>query len=230
MLKVGSPVLNSTRNKKERVGRLLKMHANKREDIDEVYAGDIAAAVGLKNVTTGDTIWTYNRNYPREMTDFVGSPAASRTKNIAIFEDAIYYMAHAVIPLMRTRGKGGVIINVGSTAGIRPRPGLSPVFVPATPTSSLVICVSLPFVKCRTAPARAGAPPRLGDRARIEAVPEALEVRELPRALLRVLRGRSGALKLRSQDLELPGLGVDLYAELDYFISHSGPPRHRLSS
>ncbi|MSO19938.1 MAG: elongation factor G [Acidobacteria bacterium] len=56
VLKVGTGVLNATRNKKERVGRLLKMHANKREDIDEVYSGDIAAAVGLKNVTTGDTI------------------------------------------------------------------------------------------------------------------------------------------------------------------------------
>jgi len=55
-LHVGSSVLNATRDRKERVGRLLKMHANKREDIDEVYAGDIAAAVGLKNVTTGDTI------------------------------------------------------------------------------------------------------------------------------------------------------------------------------
>ncbi len=55
-LKVGTSVLNATRNKKERVGRLLKMHANKREDVDEVYAGDIAAAVGLKLVTTGDTV------------------------------------------------------------------------------------------------------------------------------------------------------------------------------
>ena len=55
-LRVGSAVMNATREKKERVGRLLKMHANKREDIDEVYAGDIAAAVGLKSVSTGDTI------------------------------------------------------------------------------------------------------------------------------------------------------------------------------
>jgi len=52
----GSYVLNSTKGKKERIGRLLKMHANKREDIKEVYAGDIAAAVGLRDTTTGDTL------------------------------------------------------------------------------------------------------------------------------------------------------------------------------
>ena len=52
----GSYVLNSTKDKKERIGRILQMHANKRNEIDEVYAGDIAAAVGFKNTTTGDTI------------------------------------------------------------------------------------------------------------------------------------------------------------------------------
>ena len=52
----GATVLNSTKGSNERIGRLLKMHANKREEIKEVWAGDIAAAVGLKNVTTGDTI------------------------------------------------------------------------------------------------------------------------------------------------------------------------------
>jgi len=55
-MKTGDTVLNSTKGMKERIGRLLKMHANKREEIKEVYAGDIAAAVGLKNVITGDTI------------------------------------------------------------------------------------------------------------------------------------------------------------------------------
>jgi elongation factor G len=55
-VKTGDTILNSTRGMKERIGRLLKMHANKREEIKEVWAGDIAAAVGLKNVTTGDTI------------------------------------------------------------------------------------------------------------------------------------------------------------------------------
>jgi elongation factor G len=52
----GTAVLNAKRGTNERIGRLLKMHANKREEISEVWAGDIAAAVGLKNVTTGDTI------------------------------------------------------------------------------------------------------------------------------------------------------------------------------
>ena len=55
-LKTGTSVYNITKDTKERIGRLLKMHANKREDIDEVYAGDIAAAVGLKGATTGDTL------------------------------------------------------------------------------------------------------------------------------------------------------------------------------
>lgn len=55
-LSTGSYVYNSAKDKKERIGRLLKMHANKREDIKEVYAGDIAAAVGLKTTTTGDTL------------------------------------------------------------------------------------------------------------------------------------------------------------------------------
>ena len=52
----GSYVLNATKNKKERVGRILQMHANKREELDKVYSGDIAAAVGFKFTTTGDTI------------------------------------------------------------------------------------------------------------------------------------------------------------------------------
>lgn len=52
----GSYVLNSTKGKKERMGRILQMHANKREEIDAVYCGDIAAAVGLKETTTGDTL------------------------------------------------------------------------------------------------------------------------------------------------------------------------------
>ncbi|PLX96521.1 MAG: elongation factor G [Desulfuromonas sp.] len=52
----GSSVLNSTKGKKERIGRILKMHANKREEIKQVYSGDIAAAVGLKYTTTGDTL------------------------------------------------------------------------------------------------------------------------------------------------------------------------------
>ena len=52
----GSSVLNSTKKQKERIGRILQMHANHREDIEEIYSGDIAAVVGLKNSTTGDTL------------------------------------------------------------------------------------------------------------------------------------------------------------------------------
>ncbi len=55
-LKAGSYAYNSTKGKTERIGRLLRMHANKREDVDVVYAGDIAAAIGLKYTTTGDTL------------------------------------------------------------------------------------------------------------------------------------------------------------------------------
>lgn len=56
VLKSGSYVLNTTKGKKERVGRLLMMHANKREEVEEIHAGDIAAVVGLKDTTTGDTL------------------------------------------------------------------------------------------------------------------------------------------------------------------------------
>jgi len=55
-LSAGSYVLNSTKNKRERIGRILQMHANHRSEIDTVYSGDIAAAVGLKDTTTGDTL------------------------------------------------------------------------------------------------------------------------------------------------------------------------------
>ncbi len=55
-LKAGSYVTNSTKGKRERIGRILQMHANKRNEIDEIYAGEIAAAVGLKDTTTGDTL------------------------------------------------------------------------------------------------------------------------------------------------------------------------------
>jgi elongation factor G len=56
VLKSGDTVINSVKSRKERVGRLLQMHANQRDEIKEVLAGDIAAAVGMKDVTTGDTL------------------------------------------------------------------------------------------------------------------------------------------------------------------------------
>ncbi len=69
-LKSGSYVYNPVKRKKERIGRILLMHANKREEVDEVYAGDIAAAVGLKHTTTGDTLCDENNQIILESMDF----------------------------------------------------------------------------------------------------------------------------------------------------------------
>ena len=70
VLKCGDTIYNSVKGKKERIGRLLQMHANSREEIKEVRAGDIAAAVGLKTVTTGDTLCDMNKVIILEKMDF----------------------------------------------------------------------------------------------------------------------------------------------------------------
>ncbi|MBC2856326.1 elongation factor G [Cetobacterium sp. 2A] len=70
VLEKGSYVLNSTKGKKERMGRILQMHANKREEIEVVYCGDIAAAVGLKDTTTGDTLCAENAPIVLEKMEF----------------------------------------------------------------------------------------------------------------------------------------------------------------
>ena len=69
-LEAGSTVLNSNKDKKERIGRILQMHSNHRQDIEKVYAGDIAAAVGIKNVTTGDTLCDENHPVILEQMEF----------------------------------------------------------------------------------------------------------------------------------------------------------------
>ena len=69
-LKSGSGLLNSTKNNKERIGRILQMHANHREDIEMVYSGDIAAGVGFKNTTTGDTLCDENHPIILESMEF----------------------------------------------------------------------------------------------------------------------------------------------------------------
>jgi len=69
-LEAGSKILNVTTGRQERVGRLLVMHANDREEVDAVYAGDIAAAVGIKQITTGDTLCDPNRPVKLETIDF----------------------------------------------------------------------------------------------------------------------------------------------------------------
>ena len=70
VLETGSYVYNSTKGKKERIGRILQMHANKREEIEKVYSGDIAAAVGLKVTTTGDTLCDEKKEIILESMDF----------------------------------------------------------------------------------------------------------------------------------------------------------------
>lgn len=70
VLRTGDSVYNPVKGKKERIGRLLRMHANNREEIKEVHAGDIAAAVGLKNVTTGDTLCDLDKVITLERMDF----------------------------------------------------------------------------------------------------------------------------------------------------------------
>ena len=72
-LDAGSQVYNSVKGNRERIGRILQMHANHREDIETVYAGDIAAAVGLKNTTTGDTLCDENNPIILESMNFPGS-------------------------------------------------------------------------------------------------------------------------------------------------------------
>ena len=70
ILKTGDTVFNPLKGKKERIGRLVQMHSNERQDIKEVYAGDIAAAIGLKDVTTGDTLCAINKPITLERMEF----------------------------------------------------------------------------------------------------------------------------------------------------------------
>jgi len=70
VLRTGDQIFNSVKGKKERVGRIVQMHSNSREEVKEVYAGDIAAAIGLKDVTTGDTFCDMNKKIVLERMDF----------------------------------------------------------------------------------------------------------------------------------------------------------------
>ncbi|MFX7419904.1 EF-Tu/IF-2/RF-3 family GTPase, partial [Acinetobacter baumannii] len=70
VLTSGDAVLNSVKGKKERVGRMVQMHANQRDEIKEVRAGDIAALIGMKDVTTGDTLCAIDKPIILERMDF----------------------------------------------------------------------------------------------------------------------------------------------------------------
>jgi len=86
-LTAGSYVYNASKDKKERIGRLLQMHANKREEIEEVLAGDIAAAIGLKDTRTGDTLCDEDSQiileamkFPNPVIDVAIEPKTRRTR------------------------------------------------------------------------------------------------------------------------------------------------------
>ena len=70
VLHSGSYVLNTSKGKRERIGRILQMHANSRQEIEQVYAGDIAAAVGLKDTTTGDSLTDEKRKSSLSLSTF----------------------------------------------------------------------------------------------------------------------------------------------------------------
>ena len=110
----GASLLNSTRDKKERVGRMLLMHANNREDIKEAYAGDIVALAGLKEVRTGDTLCDPNKaGHPRE--DGVSGPR-HRDRGRAEVEGG---PGEARRRAREARGRGPVLPRVDGP-GVRP--------------------------------------------------------------------------------------------------------------
>jgi elongation factor G len=73
VLKAGDFVYNSSKGKKERIGRMVQMHSNERDEIKEVRAGDIAAAIGLKDVTTGDTLCDMKEKIVLERMELIAS-------------------------------------------------------------------------------------------------------------------------------------------------------------
>ncbi len=106
----GSYVLNATKNKKERVGRILQMHANKREELDKVYSGDIAAAIGFKFTTTGDTICDEQHpvilesmEFPEPVIELAIEPKtkASRVNLVSLLQNLQKRIRHSVHTLIR---------------------------------------------------------------------------------------------------------------------------------
>ncbi len=106
----GSYVLNATKNKKERVGRILQMHANKREELDKVYSGDIAAAIGFKFTTTGDTICDEQHpvilesmEFPEPVIELAIEPKtkASQGKLGEALQNLLKRILHSVLILIR---------------------------------------------------------------------------------------------------------------------------------
>ncbi len=127
----GDTVLNSVKAARERFGRIVQMHANKREEIEEVRAGDIAAAIGLKNVTTGDTLCDPDAPIILERMEFP-EPVISIAVEPKTKADQEKWVWLWVVWLKKTR-----LSAYGLTKSLT-RP-LSPVWVSCTSTSSLTV-------------------------------------------------------------------------------------------
>jgi elongation factor G len=133
-LESGTAIVNSVKGKKERVGRMVQMHANDRQEIKEVWAGDIAAAIGLKDVTTGDTLCDPNNVIVLERMEFP-EPVIS----VAVEPRSQADQEKLVLPWVSWLRK---IRLSGSKLTKKPVSVLSLVWVNCTSTSLLIVCVA----------------------------------------------------------------------------------------
>ncbi len=120
----GSYVLNATKDKKERVGRILQMHANKRKELDKVYSGDIAAAVGFKFTTTGDTICDEQHpvilesmEFPEPVIELAIEPKtkAGQGKLVKLLQSLQKKILHSVLIQIRKQDRQSSLVWVSFT-------------------------------------------------------------------------------------------------------------------
>ena len=145
-LDAGTTVYNSVKDNNERIGRILQMHANNRKDIDTVYAGDIAAAVGLKNTTTGDTlcdeknpIILESMNFPEPVIRVAIEPktkAGSRSRLMSALRRLLTARPFARKPIRRPSTPASLVVRV-STAMSRSRSSRTPARATSSSTASL---------------------------------------------------------------------------------------------
>ena len=108
ILQSGSYVMNTSKGKRERIGRILQMHANSRQEIEQVYAGDIAAAIGLKDTTTGDSLTDEKAKVilesievPEPVIQLMVEPKtkADQDKMLSVFKNLLKKIQHSVLKL-----------------------------------------------------------------------------------------------------------------------------------